>query len=83
MASSFKVISIVDDNLEDRRTYNRYLHQDATNSYKIFEAETGEEGLDLFRYKKSDLILLDFNLPDMDGLEFIAEHGSSWHGNNP
>lgn len=73
MESSSKRILIVDDNLEDRRAYNRYLDRDTTNIYKIFEAETGEEGLDLFAYKQPDLILLDFNLPDMDGLEFIAE----------
>ncbi len=73
MASSHKTILIVDDNLEDRHVYQRYLKQDAIWSYKIIESETGEEGLELFHRLCPDLILLDFNLPDLDGLEFIAE----------
>ena len=73
MTSSPKTILIVDDNPEDRHTYYRYLHQDTLSTYKIVEAETAEEGLELFYCHNPDLILLDFNLPDGDGLEFIAE----------
>ena len=73
MTSSHRTILVVDDNLEDRYTYYRYLHQDTINTYKVIEAETGEEGIELFYRHYPDLILLDFNLPDRDGLEFIAE----------
>ena len=73
MTSSQKTILIVDDNPEDRHTYYRYLHQDTLSTYKIIEAETAEEGLELFYCQNPDLILLDFNLPDGNGLEFIAE----------
>ena len=73
MASSPKTILIVDDNLEDRRTYHRYLDRDPIDTYNIIEAETAEEGLELVASHSLDLILLDFNLPDLNGLEFVAE----------
>ena len=68
-----KTILIVEDNSEDRHVYRRYLKQNVICIYNIIEAETGEEGLELFSCHSPDLILLDFNLPDLDGLEFIAE----------
>ena len=71
--STQKIVLIVDDNLEDRHSYNRFLKQDAIYTYKIIESETGEEGIEFCHRFNPDLILLDFNLPDMDGLEFITE----------
>ncbi|BAU63661.1 PAS/PAC Sensor Signal Transduction Histidine Kinase [Stanieria sp. NIES-3757] len=73
MTSSQKTILIVDDNFEDRQTYDRYLNKDGIYSYTTIEAETGEEGLELYHRQNPDLILLDFFLPDMNGLEFIQE----------
>ena len=68
-----KTVLIVDDNLEDRHSYHRFLKQDAILTYKVIGFETGEEGIEFCHHQNPDLILLDFNLPDMDGLEFIAE----------
>lgn len=73
MTSSAKTILIVDDNPEDRHTYDRYLEKDTINTYKIVEAETGAEGLEFFQHEYPALILLDLNLPEMDELEFIEE----------
>ena len=78
MTSSEKIVLIVDDNLDDRYTYRRYLSQDAINTYQIIEAETGEEGLEFNHKNNPDLILLDYLLPDMDGLEFIRELKTSY-----
>ena len=72
-----KTILIVDDSTEDRHSYHRYLKQDAIYTYEVIEFETGEEGLEFFNHRNPDLILLDFNLPDMDGLEFIQELAAS------
>ena len=73
MTNSSKVVLIIDDDFEDRYFYSRYLEKSSTYSYKIIESETAEKGLDVARRKKPDLILLDFILPGMNGLEFIEE----------
>ncbi|MFH7026639.1 MAG: PAS domain S-box protein [Heteroscytonema crispum UTEX LB 1556] len=66
-------IAIIDDCPEDREAYRRYLLADQRYFYEILEAEDGEEGLALCDREKPDVILLDFLLPGMDGLEFLNE----------
>ena len=39
------------------------------NNYEIIEARSGEEGVRLAIKEKPDLIIMDINLPDIDGLE--------------
>ena len=63
---------IVDDSPEDRELYRRLLAQDREHAYEFLEAETGEEGLAMARELKPDCLLLDYRLPDVDGLEFLA-----------
>lgn len=81
MSHNQRKILIVDDCLEDRETYRHYLQRDNKYTYKILQAETGQEGLALCRQELPDAILLDYMLPDIDGLEFLSELRSSL-GNN-
>lgn len=37
--------------------------------YKILEAETGEEGIEIARAQKPDIVILDIMLPGIDGFE--------------
>ncbi|MEA5593595.1 ATP-binding protein [Rivularia sp. UHCC 0363] len=67
-----RILLVIDDSVEDREIYRRYLEKDTKYSYTLLEAETGEEGLELSK-QKPDAILLDFMLPDFDGLELLAE----------
>ncbi|MEO0947585.1 MAG: ATP-binding protein [Cyanobacteria bacterium J06641_5] len=60
---------VVDDCREDREAYRRYLLTDRARHYQIWEAESAEEALQLCRDRHWDLVLLDLQLPDMDGLE--------------
>ncbi|MDZ8109399.1 MAG: PAS domain S-box protein [Nostoc sp. DedQUE12a] len=76
-------VLIIDDSPEDRQVYCRYLLQDKEHSYTIFEAESGEEGLALCQQLQLEGILLDFLLPDMDGLEFLAELQQQSKGTMP
>jgi PAS domain S-box-containing protein len=62
---------IVDDSESDRVIYSRYLQSDVEKNYHIIEAETLEDGLEICRSQPPDIVLLDLNLPDGDGLEFL------------
>ncbi len=65
-------ILIVDDSPEDRAVYIRLLTQDRRHEYRFLETDSGEEGLRLGREERPDCLLLDYRLPDLDGLEFLS-----------
>ena len=67
-----RTVLIVEDSPEDRETYRRYLLRDHDYNYTIIEASLGKEGLNLWRQHEPDVVLLDYQLPDMDGLEFLV-----------
>ena len=66
-------ILIVEDDLVDRMACRRALAQDPNFEFVLLEAETGHEGLKLAHAQKPDCVLLDYHLPDLNGLEFLAE----------
>jgi PAS domain S-box-containing protein len=66
-------ILIVEDDLVDRLACRRALAQHANFEFLLSEAETGREGLELAHAQKPDCVLLDYHLPDLNGLEFLAE----------
>src|SRR4029079_7036958 len=43
------------------------------NRYAVLEASTGREALDIARRERPDLLLIDLNMPEMDGYEAIAK----------
>ncbi|MEL7333982.1 MAG: response regulator, partial [Cyanobacteria bacterium J06560_2] len=64
-------ILIVDDSETDRFTYERYINQAKLGQCTVKSCETGEEGLAHCHEQLPDLVLLDYMLPDLDGLEFL------------
>ena len=64
-------ILIVDDSVEDRTVYRAFLKSEPTSAYVFAEAATGEDGLHLCQAARPDCLVLDFHLPDMNGLEFL------------
>ncbi len=66
-------ILVVEDNPEDREVIHRYLKQSFATSFMVLEADSGEEGLALCQSQPPDCLVLDYQLPDMDGCEFLEE----------
>ncbi|MCB9098797.1 MAG: GAF domain-containing protein [Anaerolineales bacterium] len=64
-------VLIVDDKADDILLTRRML--EAQGNYSISEAYNGKEGLELIKRKKPDLIILDLNMPEMDGFTMIEE----------
>src|SRR5689334_17339015 len=56
----------VDDNEAGRYAVTRILER---HEYRVREARNGTEALRLARTEQPDLILLDVNLPDINGIE--------------
>jgi CheY-like chemotaxis protein len=40
--------------------------------YRVFTALTGREGIEIFRYQPIDVVILDYWMADMDGLDVAA-----------
>lgn len=64
-------VLLVDDAAEDRATYRRHLQSNRECLYRILEAETGEQALKAAGERRPDCILLDYRLPDVDGLKLL------------
>lgn len=64
-----QVILIVEDNAR-----NLKLARDILNhvGYRTLEAENAEDGLALARAERPDLVLMDVQLPGMDGVEALG-----------
>ncbi|HCY85686.1 MAG TPA: DNA-binding response regulator [Desulfobacteraceae bacterium] len=62
---SDKTILIIDDDEDIVRTLTANLSLDG---YRVCAAGTGREGIELAKETRPDLILLDLNLPDLDGI---------------
>src|SRR5438045_8329454 len=63
-------ILIIDDEAAIRESLETLLELEG---YRVVSAETGEEGLARIAERAYDLILLDFALPDRNGLEILTD----------
>src|SRR5512139_3666728 len=66
-------VLLVEDDQIDRIACRRALVNHPDYAFELIEAETGREGVQQARDRHPDLILLDYHLPDLSGLEFLAE----------
>jgi two-component system, chemotaxis family, chemotaxis protein CheY len=65
-----KTCLIVDDSSVIRKVARRILEG---LDFQIAEAENGEEAVENCRRQMPDAILLDWNMPKMDGYDFLRE----------
>ncbi|MGE9293897.1 MAG: response regulator [Puniceicoccales bacterium] len=66
-------ILVVDDNPLDRGLITQYLGTDQEFTNQVLEAANADEALNYCRTVKVDAIVLDLQLPGMQGLDFILE----------
>jgi len=70
MENKYQVL-YVEDNPANMRLVEQLLM--TFPSIELIGAETAEDGLEIAKKQKFDLILMDINLPGMDGYEALAE----------
>jgi len=63
-----KTILIVEDNEKNMKLVRDILRH---HKYETVEAATGEDGVRLAIERKPDLVLMDIQLPDIDGIEAL------------
>ena len=63
-------ILYVEDNAENRTLIRRVLEADG---YRVVEASNAEKALAQIEKEHPDLILMDINMPDMDGYTLTAK----------
>ena len=61
-----KVILVIEDQEDNRRIMHDLL---TSADFQVLDAVTGEEGVSSAEQHKPDLILMDIQLPDIDGYE--------------
>lgn len=66
-------VLIVDDSKAMRMIVRRTLRQAGFDGCTELEAADGKQALDLVQSDCPDLILSDWNMPEMNGLEFLKE----------
>jgi len=64
-----KSVLLVDDSATVRQLLRDMLSRD----YEVFEAKHGQEGLDILKKLKVNIVITDINMPIMDGYKFIRE----------
>jgi two-component system KDP operon response regulator KdpE len=70
-------ILVVDDEPQIRRVLRATL---SSNGYEVIEAQSGQEAIEMVVAERPELILLDVNMPGMNGLEACNKIRMSFDG---
>jgi two-component system, cell cycle response regulator DivK len=68
MATGAQIL-VVEDNERNMKLFRDVLH---ASGYRTLEAATGERAVELVFEHRPDLVLMDIQLPDIDGVEALA-----------
>jgi two-component system, chemotaxis family, chemotaxis protein CheY len=66
-------ILIVDDSPPMRAVIKKTIRVSGFNVGRVFEASNGREALEILRREWMDLVLSDYNMPEMNGLDLLSE----------
>lgn len=64
---------LLDDFEEDRQLYRRYLQLDSEHEYVFIESESAVDALKIQGSVRLDIVLLDYHLPEMNGLDWLQQ----------
>lgn len=65
MTRTIKIL-LVDDDLKNSMLLKRFIEAEG---YEVIYASNGKAGLEIYREVRPDLILLDINMPELDGFQ--------------
>ena len=69
MSDPVATLVVIEDDPQIRRFLRTGL---SAQPFRIFEAETGRDGLVEAATRKPDLVILDLGLPDLDGVDVVT-----------
>lgn len=69
--NAMQTILLVDDEFYFRQAMKRYLSEVGNEYCLVGEAKNGKIGLEMIRQLRPDIVLMDINMPIMDGLEAV------------
>lgn len=73
-------ILIADDSKVMRQIVKRTLRQAGYSDAEVTEAENGREALDVVTADAPDLVLSDWNMPEMNGIDLLVALRARGHG---
>lgn len=66
--------------VEDDKVYSDFIHKSLSDKYDIEQFETAEQCLDALKNGEPEVLLLDYKLPGMSGIEFFQKIESQING---
>ena len=64
-----KRVLYIEDNFQNKRLVRKIL---ISKGYEVLEADNGLKGVEMVAQERPDLVLMDINIPGIDGMEATA-----------
>ncbi len=72
LGAQVRTVLLVDDEEDELHLFVRMLESEE-NRYSILQVTTGRRALSMLRTRRPDLLLLDLNMPDVNGFQVLEE----------
>ncbi len=72
LGTQIRTVLLVDDEEDELHLFARMLESEE-NRFSILQVTTGRRALSMLRQRRPDLLLLDLNMPDVNGFQVLEE----------